>query len=457
MKLFDFFFRAAEYGVILPGAFLCLIPVADWLVIPPRKLYPVLVPVLVAICFLLSWLDTTGDYYTNLFFFPLLGVCLIAYFLMVRLEKLKLVYMFVCTTAALSFGCILNYYVIAQLVPDSNIDDNSIPGLILQYTVSLVTMGILLAMRRKFRWLFENFNAPSFWRIAWLMPAVITFCNIYMIPIDYNNIRVGRVFQIAMVIEGVLFLFFLLFQFLLYTIAVTSAEKIEASTTALMYQLQADQYEKMQTYLDETRRIRHDFKHTIAVLNELSQTGQFDKLSDYISNYSSEIANVQAPVVYCENPVVNATINYYIELAKSYGIQTKLLVTLPAELSISDIDLCLIFGNLLENAVTACRQVKHDSRFIRLSADLSTPGCLYITMVNSFSGEVHKQNGKYMSTKKEKSGIGLTSIQATTQKHQGSCSFYTEADTFISNVMLKLQTGSPDNDSIRQAGSVHTR
>lgn len=438
MNFMNLCYRAAEYGVIFPGVFLCLIPVADWLIVPQRRLYPVLLPCMIAVCFLLAWFDSDGSHYTNIFFFPLLGICLIAYFLMVRLEKLKLLYMFVCTTAALSFGCILNYYVIAQLVPDSNIDDNSIPGLILQYAVSLVTMGFLLAMRKKFRWLFENFNAPSFWRIAWLMPAVITFCNIYMIPIDYNNIRVGRVFQIAMVIEGVLFLFFMLFQSLLYIIAVTTSRKIEADSTALMYQLQADQYEKMQAYLDETRRIRHDFKHTIAVLNELSQTGQYEKLQEYISNYSSEISNVQAPATYCENPVVNATIHYYMDIARSYDIRTKLQVVIPKEIAISDIDLCLIFGNLLDNAITACRKAKAGSRFIRLSADLDTPGFLYVTMVNSFSGEVYKRNGKYISTKEKKSGIGLTSIQATTEKYQGSSNFYTENHEFISNIMLKL-------------------
>lgn len=438
MNFMNLCYRAAEYGVIFPGVFLCLMPVADWLIVPQRRLYPVLLPCMIAVCFLLAWFDSDGSHYTNIFFFPLLGICLIAYFLMVRLEKLKLLYMFVCTTAALSFGCILNYYVIAQLVPDSNIDDNSIPGLILQYAVSLVTMGFLLAMRKKFRWLFENFNAPSFWRIAWLMPAVITFCNIYMIPIDYNNIRVGRVFQIAMVIEGVLFLFFMLFQSLLYIIAVTTSRKIEADSTALMYQLQADQYEKMQAYLDETRRIRHDFKHTIAVLNELSQTGQYEKLQEYITNYSSEISNVQAPATYCENPVVNATIHYYMDIARSYDIRTKLQVVIPKEIAISDIDLCLIFGNLLDNAITACRKAKAGSRFIRLSADLDTPGFLYVTMVNSFSGEVYKRNGKYISTKEKKSGIGLTSIQATTEKYQGFSNFYTENHEFISNIMLKL-------------------
>ena len=439
MNFWNLVYRAAEYGIILPGIFLCIIPVADWLIIPQRKLYPVLLPCMVAVCFMLAWVDSSGSYYTNIFFFPLLGICLIAYFLTVKLEKLKLLYMFLCATAALSFGCIMNYYIIARIDPHSNIHDDSVPGLIIQYAVSLLIMSVLLRMRHKYRWLFENFNTTLFWRIAWMIPAIISFCNIYMIPIDYANIRVGRIFQIAMVIEGVLFLFFMLFQSLLYIIAVTTSRKIEADSTALMYQLQADQYEKMQAYLDETRRIRHDFKHTIAVLNELSQTGQYEKLQEYISNYSSEISNVQAPATYCDNPVVNATIHYYIDIAQSYGIRTKLQVVIPKEIAISDIDLCLIFGNLLDNAVTACRHVRADARFIRLSADLDTPGHLYITMVNSFDGNVCTRNGKYISTKERKSGIGLASIQATIQKYHGSSNFYTEQHEFISNIMLKLK------------------
>ncbi|MFR5952305.1 MAG: ATP-binding protein [Coprococcus sp.] len=102
-------------------------------------------------------------------------------------------------------------------------------------------------------------------------------------------------------------------------------------------------------------------------------------------------------------------------------------------------DLCLIFGNLLDNAVTACRHVRTDARFIRLSADLDTPGHLYITMVNSFDGNVCTRNGKYISTKERKSGIGLASIQATIQKYHGSSNFYTEQHEFISNIMLKLK------------------
>ena len=41
MNFWNLVYRAAEYGIILPGIFLCIIPVADWLIIPQRKLYPV--------------------------------------------------------------------------------------------------------------------------------------------------------------------------------------------------------------------------------------------------------------------------------------------------------------------------------------------------------------------------------------------------------------------------------
>jgi hypothetical protein len=70
-----------------------------------------------------------------MFFFPLLSIFLIAYFITVRLSNLKLWYLYLCATAALSFGCIANDYIIAYTVPASNADDSSVPGLLLQYAM----------------------------------------------------------------------------------------------------------------------------------------------------------------------------------------------------------------------------------------------------------------------------------------------------------------------------------
>lgn len=99
MNPFTVLIAAAHYGVIFPGIFICIVPVADWISIPLRKLFSVLIPVMTAICLILGCVESTGNYDANLFFFPLLSVCLIVYFITVRLSNLKLWYLFLCATA----------------------------------------------------------------------------------------------------------------------------------------------------------------------------------------------------------------------------------------------------------------------------------------------------------------------------------------------------------------------
>ena len=49
MNPFTVLIAAAHYGVIFPGIFICIVPVADWISIPLRKLFSVLIPVMTAI------------------------------------------------------------------------------------------------------------------------------------------------------------------------------------------------------------------------------------------------------------------------------------------------------------------------------------------------------------------------------------------------------------------------
>lgn len=441
MNIQSILFSAAEYAIIFPGIFICLAPISDWLIVPLKKIYPILIPAVLAICVIFGYIDSTHTYYSNLFFFLILFVCLIVYFVMVKINKLKLLYLFLCATATLSFGCIANNYIIAHIDSNSNVQDNSIPGMLIQYSVSIIIMVIFLLIKDKLKWLFENFNTRPFWYMAWLVPAIVTFCNIYMIPIDYKNIRVGRVFQIAMVIEAVLLIFFIVFQILLYQIALTSSQKIELETSSLMYQAQAEQYIKLQAYMEQTRHIRHDFKHTIAVISELVQNKQYNELNDYISDYTNQISVDSHIPDYCKNPAVNAVVGYYDNIASAYNIKTSIQIALPADSHISDVDLCLVFGNLLENAINACKMCTADNRYINLSCDTNTKNALYIAMVNSFNHNGNDKNSPHGS------GIGLLSIKATAQKYNGLTRFYSADNEYVSNIMLS--TDGLVQDSVR--------
>lgn len=141
---------------------------------------------------------------------------------------------------------------------------------------------------------------------------------------------------------------------------------------------------------------------------------------------------------WCENPVVNSTIGYYAQLAENDHIRLNILVEIPAfNPHISDSNLCVIFGNLLENAIEACRLMKPESRYINLFSRVNG-AMLFISMDNSFNGVVHKQNDEFLSSKRAGIGTGLHSVRSLAETHSGSAEFKTTENRFRSEICLKL-------------------
>jgi sensor histidine kinase regulating citrate/malate metabolism len=101
---------------------------------------------------------------------------------------------------------------------------------------------------------------------------------------------------------------------------------------------------------------------------------------------------------------------------------------------ISDYELCIVFGNLLENAFDACMKIE-EKRNIELS--VQTQGSQFGVMVsNSFNGAVKVKNKMPVSIK-EGGGFGLQSVQALAARYGGHTLFEWNNDTFIAYVMLQ--------------------
>jgi hypothetical protein len=77
-----------------------------------------------------------------------------------------------------------------------------------------------------------------------------------------------------------------------------------------------------------------------------------DKYGKYLLNSLREF---DAPLILCENPAVNALLQHYVSLAKAKNIMVSVNLQVPQKISISDVDLCIIFGNCLENVLEACQ------------------------------------------------------------------------------------------------------
>ena len=139
----------------------------------------------------------------------------------------------------------------------------------------------------------------------------------------------------------------------------------------------------------------------------------------------------------CRNPVVNMVVGHYRALALQKDIRFQVRIQVPDQLSVADIDLSVILGNLLENAIDAAACGNQDERFIQFHM-LCSGSMLAITVDNGFHGEIRKVDRRYVSSKPNHSGLGLRNIEMIADKYEGGVEFTHDPHVFHSSVMLAL-------------------
>ena len=157
-------------------------------------------------------------------------------------------------------------------------------------------------------------------------------------------------------------------------------ERLHLSETLL--NAQAKHAELLQSHIEETRRARHDLHHHILALNGFLQARDWTQLEKYLKDYTAHIPETQS--VFCKDPALNALLCHYHENAKEAHIDTSFTVSLPEQLPFPSTDLCVILGNLLENAVEACARMHSPEKFIRLSFSM-TSGTIPFLVIGTVS------------------------------------------------------------------------
>lgn len=207
-----------------------------------------------------------------------------------------------------------------------------------------------------------------------------------------------------------------------------------------LMEVQALEQQRYHRLLLETRQSlreqRHDLRHQLAVILDFAKEENLDKVRRHLQ--SLEIQIPQEPQPFCENMAVNALVGYYSAKAQDAGITItiQLVVPEPSE-RISDNHLCVIFGNILENALEACQRIDNDGKFIILTSHIRN-GMLVITQKNSFNGHFHCKEGIFYSAKRNERGIGLASVQSVAQKHGGNATFTAEERVFHSAIYVRI-------------------
>ena len=154
--------------------------------------------------------------------------------------------------------------------------------------------------------------------------------------------------------------------------------------------------EEVQHIYKTMRGWRHDYHNHIQTL--LALNGDKEKTEQYLLNLNHDLSTVDT-VIKTGNVMVDAILNSKLSLIKEKKIAVNAKAVVPPKLHISDIDLCVVIGNLLDNAMEAClRQPEEDRRYIRVFIGVLKVQ-LYISVTNSLCGHLKKSQKSYLSTK----------------------------------------------------------
>jgi sensor histidine kinase regulating citrate/malate metabolism len=193
---------------------------------------------------------------------------------------------------------------------------------------------------------------------------------------------------------------------------------------------------EVQNIYREMRGWRHDYHNHIQVMKSYIALGQAEQLGEYLDKLDADLRTVDK-LVKSGNVMVDAILNSKLSLAKNRKIAIDAKASVPEAFIVNGVDLCVIIGNLLDNAMEACAKLPEPSRFIRVYIDVKR-GELYISVTNSAPGRPKKNGGRYVSAKSGYHGLGLTRADRIVDKYGGWLKRADEDGVFTSEVLLPI-------------------
>ena len=167
-------------------------------------------------------------------------------------------------------------------------------------------------------------------------------------------------------------------------------------------------------------KLFHDFHNHIGVLRQFLTHEKYGEAVRYLDELQAPVRNLTA-TVWTGDETADYLINSKAAAAEADGIRFQVQVEFPRRTNIRSVDLCAIFGNLLDNAIEAARQVPEQSNRTVVLTIRRIHQMLVIKVENSFAAVPVQENGELKTTKAEGGlhGWGLKSAQTAAEKYDG--------------------------------------
>ncbi|GEM_PF-3587733 len=203
---------------------------------------------------------------------------------------------------------------------------------------------------------------------------------------------------------------------------------------AEQYRVQAAVYRTLEEQYTQAERLRHDLKNHVLALRGLWEDQAWEKLGDYLRRMENS-AQLGTSEEATGNRAVDALLCQKRKLAEGKSIAWECDVRIPKQCPVNEFDLCILFGNILDNAIEACgrlqgrEQGKGSQPFIRVQAG-TVKSCFLLEVKNSMrEEETQKSQGH---------GIGLLNVGDVVREHNGVVKTEMRNGVYDISVLLPL-------------------
>lgn len=197
-------------------------------------------------------------------------------------------------------------------------------------------------------------------------------------------------------------------------------------------------YRNQEAKEEATRRIWHDIHNHLQCVHDLIHQGHSAEANHYLNSLEKDIAMLRGQIR-TGHLIVDTILTDKYGMALAYDISMVIKVDAQLLNHVQDIDLCVIYSNLMDNAIEACRKnaIKNPEILI---VTKKVKEYAVIEVINSRSGHIIEKNGKFMTTKASGGGhgIGLSNVRQVVQRYQGDMKVEYNDTTFKVQIFLPL-------------------
>ncbi|HHD2753345.1 TPA: sensor histidine kinase [Clostridium perfringens] len=192
---------------------------------------------------------------------------------------------------------------------------------------------------------------------------------------------------------------------------------------------QKNYYESMIDNYDDGKKALHDMNNHMSVIKYFLENEDYKSMQEYVNSLSNRVPSNKDKKI-CGNKIVNAICVEKAYICKEKNINISFDIVIEKELNIDIIDICTVFGNLIDNAIEACDK-NLGEKFIQVSSRVHL-NKLHVKVINSKENKVKKCNGKFISSKDDikNHGIGIENVKQAVSKNEGYIEFKDSKNMF---------------------------